>query len=314
MLTDEQLHAIMPGLPRAKRDTYLPFLERALSEFAIDSAARRAAFLAQLAHESGQLRFMEELWGPTSSQQRYEPPTTLATRLGNTEPGDGKRFKGRGPIQITGRANYRRYGDLLHIDLVSNPAMAALPDLAFRIAGLFWMKNGLNELADQASAAAFKQITRRINGGFNGLSERERFYAVARTTLGVPAEVTGGVSRERTIPSAPSVEAFERGAEAIEMASRRESKTTAKPARRKVKSALSVGRSAETKRKTASRLKSKSTSKRNSKPDSTARPTRTRPASRTPPLTRRAASPPPAGKRRASASASRMRPRRSRKR
>lgn len=214
MLTDEQLHAIMPGLAQAKRDTFLPFLHQALAEFAIDSAPRHAAFLAQLAHESGQLRFMEELWGPTPAQQRYEPPGKLATTLGNTEAGDGKRFKGRGPIQITGRANYRRFGDLLHVDLVSNPALAALPDLAFRLAGLFWMKNGLNELADQASAAAFKQITRRINGGFNGLAERERFYAVACTTLGVTAAAAGGSSRGRSAPSAPA-ETFQRGAEAI---------------------------------------------------------------------------------------------------
>ena len=215
MLTDEQLHAIMPGLAQAKRDTFLPFLHQALAEFAIDSAPRHAAFLAQLAHESGQLRFMEELWGPTPAQQRYEPPTKLATSLGNTETGDGKRFKGRGPIQITGRANYRRYGDLLHVDLVSNPALAALPDLAFRIAGLFWIKNGLNELADQASAAAFKQITRRINGGFNGLADRERFYAVACKTLGVTASATGGgASRGRNAPSSPA-ETFQRGAEAI---------------------------------------------------------------------------------------------------
>ena len=78
-----------------------------MTEFAIESPARMAAFIAQLAHESGQFRFMEEIWGPTPAQQRYEPPSSLATDLGNTDAGDGKRFKGRGPIQITGRANYR---------------------------------------------------------------------------------------------------------------------------------------------------------------------------------------------------------------
>src|SRR6476660_8334126 len=99
MLTSDQLHAIMPRLPAARSTELFPFLAAAMTEFAIDAPARAAAFLAQLAHESGQLRFMEEVWGPTSAQQRYEPETALAASLGNTDAGDGKRFKGRGPIQ-----------------------------------------------------------------------------------------------------------------------------------------------------------------------------------------------------------------------
>lgn len=134
MFTVAQLRTIMPALPAAKAATLFPFLEAAVAEFDIASPARSAAFLAQLAHESGQFRFMEEIWGPTEAQTRYEPPATLAARLGNTELGDGKRFKGRGPIQITGRDNYRRYGDLLGLDLIAEPARAARPDVAFRIA------------------------------------------------------------------------------------------------------------------------------------------------------------------------------------
>ena len=120
MLTGQQLQSIMPSIPTARREALLPFLQAAMTEFAIETPARIAAFVAQLAHESGQFRFMEEIWGPTPAQQRYEPLSTLAATLGNTETGDGKRFKGRGPIQITGRANYRRFGDLLGIDLVSD--------------------------------------------------------------------------------------------------------------------------------------------------------------------------------------------------
>src|SRR5262245_17912134 len=187
MVTADQLQSIMPGLSAKRNNDFLPFLQAAMNEFAIDPPPRAAAFLAQIAHESGQLRFMEEIWGPTDAQERYEPPSSLATKLGNTEPGDGKRFKGRGPIQITGRANYRRFGDLLQVDLVSQPARAADPDLAFRIAGLFWSKKGLNELADQASSDAFREITRRINGGFNGLADRQKFYAAACAVLGVAA-------------------------------------------------------------------------------------------------------------------------------
>ena len=132
---------------------------------------------------------MEEIWGPTPAQRRYEPTTTLSTTLGNTEVGDGRRFKGRGPIQITGRANYRRFGDLLGLSLVDNPDAAALPEVAFRVAGLFWSKKGLNELADRVTPEAFREITRRINGGFNGLAERERFYEAAKSALGVTGPV-----------------------------------------------------------------------------------------------------------------------------
>jgi putative chitinase len=221
MLSDEQLQAILPDVPAARRARFLPFLQAAMTEFGIDRPAREAAFVAQLAHESGQFRYMEEIWGPTDQQRRYEPQTDLAARLGNTEAGDGKRFKGRGPIQITGRANYQRFGGLLGVDLVAEPERAATPDLAFRIAGLFWMKKGLNELADLATSDAFREITRRINGGFNGLKDRERFYEAARGVLGVrDAPVTRGRSRggSRGAPTdAPTIDdpSFERGHEAI---------------------------------------------------------------------------------------------------
>ena len=106
MLTAEQLQAIMPRLSATRNSELLPFLTSAMAEFAIEAPPRAAAFLAQLAHESGQFRFMEEIWGPTDAQRRYEPVTRLSQALGNTEAGDGRRFKGRGPILLTGRAKY----------------------------------------------------------------------------------------------------------------------------------------------------------------------------------------------------------------
>jgi len=144
MLTTDQLQSIMPRLSATRTSELLPFLTSAMAEFAIEAPARAAAFLAQLAHESGQFRFMEEIWGPTDAQKRYEPVTTLSAALGNSEVGDGKRFKGRGPIQLTGRANYQRFGDLLDVDLVAEPPRAARRDVAFRVAGLFWSSKGLN--------------------------------------------------------------------------------------------------------------------------------------------------------------------------
>jgi putative chitinase len=234
VLTVQQLVSIMPAIPAARREVFLPFLQAAMTEFAIEAPARAAAFLAQLAHESGQFRFMEELWGPTTAQRRYEPASTLATNLGNSQAGDGRRFKGRGPIQITGRANYRRFGDLLAVDLVSEPARAALPELAFRIAGLYWSKKGLNELADRATDDAFREITRRINGGFNGLEDRRRFYAAACAVLEViPPPSTGEV--ERGLPGTADEPEFERGNEAIRRHLQRRRAPRKKPAPRKAK-------------------------------------------------------------------------------
>ncbi len=175
---------------------------------------------------------MEEIWGPTPAQRRYEPVSTLAATLGNTEAGDGRRFKGRGPIQITGRANYRRFGDLLGTDLISDPARAARPELAFRIAGLFWSKKGLNELADRATPEAFREITRRINGGFNGLEDRQKFYAVARRVLGV---AEGSITRDTDLSGAGAEPAFERGHEAIRRQRQRTRTTKRKAAARSPK-------------------------------------------------------------------------------
>jgi putative chitinase len=250
VLTGQQLQSIMPSIPTARREALLPFLQAAMAEFAIETPARVAAFVAQLAHESGQFLFMEEIWGPTQAQRRYEPVSTLAATLGNTELGDGKRFKGRGPIQITGRANYRRFGDLLGLDLVSDPARAAHPELAFRIAGLFWSKKGLSELADRATDEAFREITRRINGGFNGLDDRRKFYAVARTVLGVVDEtITRGAARTR--PEVGDEPAFDRGAEAIRRHARRRGVTATKKKTKKKGEKKKPERKNVKKRKTA---------------------------------------------------------------
>jgi predicted chitinase len=129
----------------------------------ITNQARARAFLAQVLHESAGLNFFEEIASGAAYEGRRD--------LGNTQPGDGKRFKGRGPIQLTGRSNYRRYGDLLKLPLESNPEMAARHDIGWRIAAAFWETHGLNALADQGN---LREITRRINGGFNGWDDRLR--------------------------------------------------------------------------------------------------------------------------------------------
>ena len=180
MLTAAQLQAILTKLTDARCALYLPHLNAAMQAYGVDTPRRAAAFIAQLAHESGEFRWMEEIWGPTPAQRRYEPPSDLAKRLGNTQPGDGLRFKGRGPIQITGRFNYRKYGELLGLDLTAEPARAATPAIAFATAGLYWQRNGLNELADTGQ---FIAITKRINGGVNGLEDRQRYHERAQAVL-----------------------------------------------------------------------------------------------------------------------------------
>lgn len=196
MLTDAQLKAIMPNMPAARRALFLPALNQTMQAYTIHNRLRASAFLGQLAHESGEFRYMEEIWGPTAQQLRYEPPSTLATKLGNTQPGDGKRYKGRGPIQITGRANYKRYGDLLGLDLVGKPELVASPGVGLSAAGMFWRTNGLNALAELQD---YREITRRINGGYNGWEERVRYYELAKKVLG-----TGfSVSKSTPVVAAP---------------------------------------------------------------------------------------------------------------
>ncbi len=148
---------------------------------------RIAAFLAQVGHESGQLQYVREL-GSTQYLSKYDTGN-LATRLGNTpEPdGDGqKKYRGRGLIQITGRNNYRQCSLGLFGDerLLSLPELLEQPQWAAESAAWFWEQNGLNELADRDQ---FNSITRRINGGLNGLQDRLEIWARARAVLCQPS-------------------------------------------------------------------------------------------------------------------------------
>ena len=173
MIHLDQLHKICPYTPKHIIAPFVDPLNAAMKEFEIDQTGpREAMFIAQLCHESGGFRYVEEL----ASGKAYEGRKDL----GNTEPGDGVRFKGRGLIQITGRENYRACGDALGVDLLSDPALLESPDLACRSAAWFWAKHGLNELADKGD---FQHITRRINGGLNGWKDRVAFYDKAQEVL-----------------------------------------------------------------------------------------------------------------------------------
>lgn len=163
-MTAKHLRALFPSLGALAIAGYVLPLNAALREFAITTGARVTAFLAQVGHESADLRTWHELWGPTPQQVLYEPPSKLADDLGNTEPGDGFKYRGRGPIQITGRGNYARTGAVLGVDLAAQPELLEKPDVGFRAAGLFWLSRELNNFADRETVDSFKWITRRING------------------------------------------------------------------------------------------------------------------------------------------------------
>ncbi len=155
---------------------FAPLLDAAMAEFEINTPQRQAAFLAQVGHESGGLHWLVEIWGPTDSQRRYESRYDL----GNVAPGDGFRFRGRGLIQLTGRANYRQAGQALGVDLESNPERLGEPELACRSAAWFWREHGCNDLAD---AGDFEKITRRINGGLNGYPQRLGLWEAAKEAV-----------------------------------------------------------------------------------------------------------------------------------
>lgn len=151
-------------------------INKTLVEFQINTPKRIACFLAQVLHESGGFVYSEEI----ASGQQYEGRKDL----GNTQKGDGVRFKGRGLIQLTGRHNYAVAGKALDLDLINYPKKASEPNNAPRIAGWFWNSRNLNPLADKHCIASFQTITKRINGGLNGYKDRLNWWGKARQVLG----------------------------------------------------------------------------------------------------------------------------------
>ncbi len=156
-------------------DTFFQPFNQALEEYQINTIIRIAAFIAQIAHESGSLRYKEEL----ASGQTYE----WRKDLGNIYRGDGRRYKGRGLIQLTGRHNYGWASKQLGIDLVSDPQIATQPEISCRIAALYWNSRNLNKYADWNNERGFKIITRKINGGYNGWNDRLKYWKHARKIL-----------------------------------------------------------------------------------------------------------------------------------
>ena len=172
MINISDLHAIMPSSNIERLKLFVGPLNDAMSKFQINTRLRIAAFIAQTAHESGGFHYLEEI----ASGKAYEGRKDL----GNVNPGDGVKYKGRGGIGITGRANYLKCGIALGVDLINNPTLLSGIELACASAAWFWQTHGLNEHADKEE---FLLITKIINGGTNGLADREDFYKRALKQL-----------------------------------------------------------------------------------------------------------------------------------
>jgi predicted chitinase len=174
-LSIQDLQPIYPYTPASILETALPSLQEGIDKYQIGfNRQRMAAFLAQIGHESGGLRYTVEL----ASGQAYE----WRKDLGNINPGDGVKFKGRGWIQLTGRHNYRQAGKAIGVDLEANPELAADLKYLGLLAGWFWNSRNLNYWADKGD---FEKITRLINGGLNGYTDRLNYWQRAKKVVGI---------------------------------------------------------------------------------------------------------------------------------
>ncbi len=193
MITADQLKAIVPAIKPANLQLYIPLLNEYMSKYEIVTAARICPFLANLAHESGSFNYTKEIANGNAYEGRKD--------LGNTQPGDGPRYKGRGLIQITGRSMYQWCSKALYGDqrLIDTPALLEKADAATESACWFWkIVKDLNQIADMPDSwvrdrkmrdgsvkqySRFEWIVLLINGGQNGLVERKVFYERAKAVI-----------------------------------------------------------------------------------------------------------------------------------
>ncbi len=186
-MTPEQLKSIVPGISDNNLAVYLPLLNTAFEKYFINTNERQACFIAQIAHESDSFHAVKE-YGTGKEYEGRED-------LGNTEPGDGIKFKGRGLIQVTGKSNYNLCSIFLFGDkrLLDEPDLLEEPESALGSACWYWTKNQLNDICDKDDKwihvwknkpyNKFQWLTVRINGGLNGYASRLNFYNRAKEVL-----------------------------------------------------------------------------------------------------------------------------------
>lgn len=173
--TKDKLAIVLPLATASRLDLYFEALSAGMTKYGITSGLQAAHFIAQLGHESMSFLYCEEIASGAAYEGRSD--------LGNNQPGDGRRYKGRGLIQLTGRANYTAYSKYTGIDYVTMPeCLSDDPVVAVDVSCWFWKDRGVDRLAEQDDV---KAVTRRINGGYNGLDDRMHNLRRAKAVLGL---------------------------------------------------------------------------------------------------------------------------------
>ncbi|XGV95363.1 MAG: glycoside hydrolase family 19 protein [Leptolyngbya sp. BL-A-14] len=173
-VTAEQLIQMVPEANPQRLQQLVPHLNQAMAKFGINTRLRQAHLLAQIAHESDRFMALEAARSGADYEGRKD--------LGNTQRGDGVKFKPRGLIQLVGRTNYAAASQALGVDLIHQPQRLADPELAALSAGWFWSTNQLNSDADKDDV---KTVTKIVNGGYNGLDDRKQLLQAAKKALGM---------------------------------------------------------------------------------------------------------------------------------
>lgn len=174
LITENQLHAIALNAKEGQFAVYMDALNATLQTYGITTPLRIAHFIAQCMHESMEFTHMQEIADGSAYEGRRD--------LGNTEPGDGPKFKGRGALQITGRENYQLYGTAKKMSFIANPGLVALTPYCIDVAGWYWDLHRINGIADRDNLVA---VTHEINGGVRGLDQRRSYLLRAKTVLGI---------------------------------------------------------------------------------------------------------------------------------
>lgn len=177
-VTAEQLALILAKKKNETIEAKAKALNIVFEKYSIDTPLRVCHYLAQVLHETGAFYYKEEIWGDTKAQLGYD----TRVDLGNTpeKDGDGKRYKGRGDIQITGRTNYKAISKSLGVDFLSKPELLTIEPYCSLCGGWFWAKNNLNKFADADNLNA---ITKRVNGGNNGIEDRRNWLKKCKEIL-----------------------------------------------------------------------------------------------------------------------------------